>query len=832
METKDKIDSLLKNQKEIVKQYEEIIKELNMDDAVNENIWLKKEVDNYKKEIETIKIKQKKVIEENMALKVSLKEQFINEKTAILNGSKKKIELYFKDENNKNINKLKALEKMAKDKLDKIRKISKKELAEEKNEIFDQIDSLKSEIAQKIKTKKEQLALKKENIIEEIKKEYDALKDQDVSDEVIQKKKKYNDIEVKIGLSWMNKIGIILVLLGVATGMKYTYSTWLNEYMKAIAGFLLGGVLLGAGEWFNRKDKNLFALGLTGGGIGVLYLSVFSSYFMLDILNMSTSIIVSIIITGVAIILSQRYKSMTICAISLIGGYLPFFSYVFFEGLSNNAVYMAMGYLIVLNGILLTLSIDRRWIYINYLSFLLNIPCLIYLIYKSPNEMVSILYAILTFIMYMAITLIYPIREKIKLKIVDIVLLGINTVINCLLVYGLFEKYGYEEYRGLLALVYAIIYLILGQFIQKSAAQEKHTQGLFYITAMTFSVLMIPFQFGVEWVALGWLIEGVVIIYYGIKIKTQKMELGGWIILGLCIAGFIMIDFIDYSYTDYFVLKYSCITAGIIYVCSLYAKDLYENQLFKYTKKGKLLTYYKYFTIFSSWVYTIRMVIIYFDNYVYRNDDFYLLISIALITELFAYIIEKIKIIQDKIVQRMSMVLFILVDFIALVMNLSYGGASSVISNDTNMQIIILIFYNIFVFFSVKDITLKIIKEKTLSIEIYPVVMAVYFLGVSTIFLTNQFDLNNINLIISILFIIMSFVYIFYGFNRRFVNLRRLGLGLSILSTGKLFIFDLSFLNTGGKIIAYFCFGVVLIGISYIYHKLKTSIDGNGVEKE
>lgn len=51
----------------------------------------------------------------------------------------------------------------------------------------------------------------------------------------------------------------------------------------------------------------------------------------------------------VSLVLSRRYKSMTICAISLVGGYLPFFSYVFFEGLTPTNVYIAMGYLHVLN---------------------------------------------------------------------------------------------------------------------------------------------------------------------------------------------------------------------------------------------------------------------------------------------------------------------------------------------------------------------------------------------------------------------------------------------------------------------------------------------------
>ncbi|MBC2763205.1 MAG: DUF2339 domain-containing protein, partial [ANME-2 cluster archaeon] len=282
---------------------------------------------------------------------------------------------------------------------------------------------------------------------------------------MIQRKKKFNDIEVRIGLSWINKAGIILLLFGIATVMRHTYSNWLNAYMKGISGFVLGAVLLGVGEWFNRKRKNLFALGLTGGGIGVLYLSVFSSYFILDILTMLTSISVSILITLVALVLSRRYQSATICSLSLIGGYFPFFSYVFTEGLAGDAIYIAMGYLLILNVLVLGVSLGRRWIFINYLSFLLNIPCLVYLIYKSPSELISIGYCLLTFLMYLAITLSYPMIKKSKLRVVDIVLLGLNTVINCILVYGLFEMAEYGDFRGLIALVYALIYIGLGQLI-------------------------------------------------------------------------------------------------------------------------------------------------------------------------------------------------------------------------------------------------------------------------------------------------------------------------------------------------------------------------------
>ncbi len=826
MELKNKVNDLLKNQKDIIDQYEEVIKDLNLDNKLSENIELKKEIDNYKKYTQKLKEEQRALLNENINLKISLKEQIINEKMSILNASKKKIDMYFNNEINKKINKLNALEISAKDRLSKIKKIAKLELSVEEEAIFCDIKKLEEDLNQKIKIKKEKLEKEKENIIGEIKREYNELKSQGVSDEIIEKKKKYNDIEVKIGLNWINKAGIILLLLGIASATKYTYSTWFNEYIKGISSFLLGGLLLGAGEWLNRKEKNLFALGLSGGGIGALYFSVFSSYFILNILSMPISIGLSVLVTMASLLLSKRYKSMTICGISLVGGYLPFFTYVFLEGILGGQIYIAMGYLFTLNLLVLKLSLERRWIYINYLSFLLNIPCFTYLAFESPSKVIGIIYSILTFIMYLSITLTYPIREKINLKKMDFILLGLNTAVNCLTVYELFEIAGYHSYEGILAFVYALIYFGLGEFVKKSASQEKETQMMFYITAMAFSVLMIPLQFGIKGAVLGWLIESILIIFYSVKNDIEKMEIGGWIVLGLSVGLFIVDNFFNHWSVYDFTLKYTLITIGIIYIFSLYAAKLSEEKLFKYTLKGKLLTYYKYFMIISTWIYLLRMDSIFYDKYtkLYYYNSFYFLISESLITAVFAYCISKIKIIEDNIVDKISIGLYVLVDIVGFGMNF-FDINSSLDGSYKALSILILIIYNIFVFFSIKDLTLRLIKKKGLSLEVYPMALAVYILGSTTSLLVNQFDLNNISLIISIFFIVMSFTYIMYGFKNKFDLIRKFGLGLSIFSTGKLFIFDLAFLNTGGKIVAYFCFGIVLIGISYMYQNLRRNIE-------
>lgn len=828
MEIKRRLDQLLAKQEEVLTEYQELIEEIDMDNIINENIELKEEVEDYRDEIRVLQEELNQLRKENGDLKVSLGEQMINERIEILYASKRKKEIYFKDTVHKQLNQLTLLESLADDRLSKLRAVANKELNAEKEEFLKEIEELKTELAHRIEERKNSLKEDEEELLAGLTREYDQLRDEEVDEKILEKKKRYNDIEVKIGLNVVNKIGVILLLFGVATAMKYTYSTWFNEYMKGIAGFLLGATLIGAGEWLNRKGKNLFALGLAGGGIGILYFTVFSSYFILNIVSLFISILVAILITALSLVLSQRYKSMTICGISLIGGYLPFFTYVFMGGLTVTQVYIAMAYLLILNILVLLISLEQKWIYINYLSFILNIPCLVYLSFRVESELIAIIYSIIVFVMYLLITLSYPLRKKKNLKLADIILLGINTATNCLLVFGLFKEAGYDSILGVLALVYALIYFGLGYYMQKSLSLEKKVQALFYITALTFSILMIPFQFGFEWAALGWLIEALILLTYGVRYKEKKMEFGAWVIFILCLATFYLLDLISFWHISFFKLKYTLMTLGSIYVLSLYLKSFNDDHLFKYSLKGKLLSCYKYFTIITSWFFAIRMADTLYNDYVAiqagRYLDFYNIILILTVTISFSYLLSKIKVIQDKIVEIMIIFFYLLADICGFILNfIDYGQGASF--EYKVLAIVILLFYNIFIFLNLKQLLFRLIKAGRFSLEGYLMSLAIYLLATPIILITNQFNLANINLIISLFILILSFIYIIYGFKKAYISIRRLGLALAIISTGKLFIFDLNFLDTTGRVIAYFCFGLVLIGISFIYQKLSNSFE-------
>lgn len=835
MELKDKLKDLFEEQKYVLGQYEKIINDCNLNDIANQNAEFKKEIENYKKVLQETKDQYQKILDENQELRTALREQILDEKLNILKISKEKLDIYFKNLTAEYNNKLLALEEASRLQIEKLNNISLRELGEQSDEINKKIMALSGELQQKIQEKRDEYKASKQEILTGLKDQYDKLAEEEIDEETLKKRIKRNNMEIKIGLSWINKIGIFLILIGVASFMKYGYYEWLAPHMKGIFAFVIGGLFLMAGELFNRKEKTTFGKGLTGGGIAILYYAIFNAYFVFKIINMEVGLLLSILVTVVALVLSLYNNSKTICAFALIGGYLPFFAYGFAFGFNDQIIYMAMGYLFILNLLIMAVSTKRGWNVTNYISFVLNVPTLAYLVFETSNHMSGLLYSFLTFTMYLIITLIYPFRNKISLKVPDAVLLGLNTFISCVITYSLFERAGFNNLKGFLALVFCGVYFGLGQFIDKYLSQEKVTKGLFYLTSLTFAILMIPFQFGIEWLAMGWFVEGSLLIVYGYKNKLSNVEKSGWGIFLLCIGAFLTVDAMSelspgFNIIKHFDFKYFVITFGTLAIMFMYMIDMNKNLIARYTDRGDALTYYKYLTLINLWIYATYTSGKLYDKYINLENlnDYFGYLVFALATILVGFILSKIDVIKDKFVEWYSIILYIIADIICLALNFDTPVLRPELLDNTKVEIfaiIILVLFNVFVFFNIRDIIIHFIREQNSSLEIYPLLMGLYLVGNLTGFLIVQFRLGDENLLFSVIYMVLALAFIIYGFMQRYVMIRRFGLGLSIFATAKLFIYDLSYLETIGRIIAYFCFGFVMLGISYVYQRVSSSIE-------
>ncbi len=827
MDTK-KIAGMSEKLKQFVLEYESFLKKFQSSDLLIENERLKKELADSRKMFAALEERYQEVSSENSRLRLALREQIIDEKLALIKISQHKLETYFKSETTQHEDRLTLVSRKARQKMAQLHRLAVNNLEQEKEEFTSKLEALSGELETMLEEQRRRLYQEEKAALGDARLEMDLLAQEEISDELVKERTRQNRLEVKIGLNVANKAGMLLILLGVAAAFRYSYA-WFSDYMKGIVFFILGALMLAGGELFYRKQKGVFATGLIGGGIAILYSSIFYSHFLLNIMNISTAFGLAVAVTAVTVLLSLRYNSKTICSLGLAGGYLPLLLYIFSSGLPQLNFTAAMGYLFVLNSSILLISFRKRWSLVNYISFLLNIPSQTYLILNLPGEVAGILFSILTFFMYLAIILAYPLRLKTRLHTADVVLLGLNTFFNSVLIYGLLDDAGLNYLRGSMALVFCLSYAVLGRFAQKRMEQETAATVLFYGTALTFAVLMVPLQFGVRWLALGWLVEGIVLVVIGFKSKIKNMERAGWVIFMLCLAAFYTFDFQAVSgyHVPYFNFKYFSVSAGMLLIVFYYLRG---QQHPGDGALGRNFAYFKYFALFNLWLYLLFTGTWLYDYAapLTYHHDFYRWLSVAMITFATAYAISSISILYDRIVRYFCAFLYMCGCLVTLYINVSIPVLTIQRVNVTAefLALAILIAFNIFVLLCTRRLILVFIREGNFSLEHYPLVMGIYLLVVISLFMRYQFNLSVSNLSVSLTYLLLAVAYILYGFGRRYVSIRRFGLGLSLFVTTKLFLFDLGYLTSVRRIIAYFCFGVILIGISYIYQRLEKSVEG------
>ena len=845
MGTADNLQNIINRQKEVLSALEAEHKALGNSDLIKENEELKADNERLRINLDRASSDVVALAGENTSLKNALYEQIYNEKVKILNATAQKLDVYFRSSIYEEFNRLTALESSVKMRIDSMRDTLAQNNIDIRDEIYARLYELSALFDSKITEARANSAQISGAFSQVELDELQALKNEQITDEQIRAVAKKNNFERFVGLNVLNAIGVFLLIVGAITLARFTYA-YLPDLLKGIILFALGGVMLAAGEVLNRKKPNIFSLGISAGGIGILYASLATSYFGLHILGMYSAILVCVLITAGAFILSNRYNSQIIISFALIGGYLPMFSI----GSDMVVIYGAMVYFVALNLLALLISFGKKWRVSSFIGLLLNTVGTFY-ICRSFNEtnnalerIFAILYVLFAFLIYTSIPIISTYSAKAKFRKSDIVMLAINTFFSSMIIYIVFYSFGLHDYFGLFAVVFASVYLLLGRLIEKIfSGEERGTRALFYLTGLAFVILIIPLQFDRAWFSLGWLAEGVLLAAYGILTNGKRLKQAGFIISMLCLCAFVLFDcaWID----DYlFVYKYLAITFGSLVILGTY--------MYKKMTSGQFIKIYKFFALANVWLYAMYLILeklwgilyeIYGRQTIYQID--YLLGAAAVVATFFlAYTFSRIKLLSGLGTKILSIVLYVIGILLLFMINSAVAPvADTYLRTETPsfgitiVGTVILIVLGALSVLALRDLIKIILVERKLGVEWYPLILSGYFVIILTQNLITQFDLSFSNATISIIYVLTALGWIVFGFARRYSFIRKFGLGLAILSVIKLFIIDLASLTQGFQIISYFALGLTLITISFVYQyfnkrlELKEGININNAKK-
>ncbi|MDR3191639.1 MAG: DUF2339 domain-containing protein, partial [Treponema sp.] len=160
--------------------------------------------------------------------------------------------------------------------------------------------------------------------------------------------------------------GIILLLTGFATLITYLASRGFFTVEMGIAGSALSGALMLVLGWCFRKKRPVYFLLLQGGGIGVLYLSIFAAHRLTPYFPPPVSLILMSLLIPPALILALFQGSQALALLGFLGG---FAAPLLLAAGGGNHVFL-FAYYGILNLGILGIGLFRYWKGINLLAFL------------------------------------------------------------------------------------------------------------------------------------------------------------------------------------------------------------------------------------------------------------------------------------------------------------------------------------------------------------------------------------------------------------------------------------------------------------------------------
>jgi uncharacterized membrane protein len=371
------------------------------------------------------------------------------------------------------------------------------------------------------------------------------------------------------------RIGIIILFFGVSFLVKYSIDHSLIALEYRIIGIILGALVMLLIGWRLRQKTPTYALLMQGGAIAIIYLAIFASFKLYDLIAAGFAFPLLIIFSLLAMTLAVLQNSRSLAITAIVGG---FASPILASTGSGN--YIALfGYYLVLNLSIFAVSWFKSWRLLNVVGFVFTfIVGSIWGVteYKPENFATTEPFLISFFLIYVAIAIVFAFKQKPELKgYVDGTLIFGVPLVGFGLQAALVHKMEYGLAWSAFGL--GIFYLTIAKTLWNySNTNFRLLCESFLALGIIFATLTIPFALDGRWTAASWALEGAGFLWIGIRQQRPLVKYFG-LLLQLIGAGLFLFDY-PYNQEALLFLNIEFLGIAIVSIASLSSAYLLDQQ--------------------------------------------------------------------------------------------------------------------------------------------------------------------------------------------------------------------------------------------------------------
>ncbi len=356
-------------------------------------------------------------------------------------------------------------------------------------------------------------------------------------------------LEQKMGKYWLNKIGILVLAMGVTFLISYTFK-YFGPFAKILTGYIIGAGLLVLGVKLEKKaGLTYYGRSLLGGGWAITYFTTYAMYHFQASRIIQSQLVDLVLLAAVAVAIlvhTLKYKSQEVSSVALFVGY--------FTATLGDINYFTLASCLFLAVISMVLVYRMRWLRMIFVGIALTYLTHIFWVVKQvhasfvpagaldvgqvqfwlDNGFVALYWLVFTVSIY----LIKDQNENEKKQ------LAVANFSNFLLFFVLAYSRIYAQYPGFkfpfvlgLGVIYAVLALVSSR-MKNGVLSTVNT--LIALSLITFAVPLRTFPLSTTVI---WLVELPCIIYIGQRFGKKSFRVFGLILAAVVFVRMVTIDF-------------------------------------------------------------------------------------------------------------------------------------------------------------------------------------------------------------------------------------------------------------------------------------------------
>ncbi len=339
--------------------------------------------------------------------------------------------------------------------------------------------------------------------------------------------------EALIGGKLLNRIGALALIIGVGFFLKHAIDNeWINEVTRVLMGAAVGLACLFGADRARTKGYQIFSQGLVGAGLAILYLSVYASFNFYQLVPLPIAFGLMGVVTVIAFLEAFRNDSLAVSILACMGGLL---TPVMLSTPEPNEVGL-FAYLLALNlGVVLILFRKSSWVALEPLA-LAGTYALYFSwhtsYYTTEHTLAALMFLALFWALHHGPDLFRVVTAQPLLEDFHRLIAWFHAALSFGALYVICIPHG-DSRTAVAATIAALLYIASAFFVARRRSDAHGAVIQYGLAGSTFLAWAVPLEFEGFTIVYLWTVEAFALVWLGTSYRRRFLWIAGLVLFSL-----------------------------------------------------------------------------------------------------------------------------------------------------------------------------------------------------------------------------------------------------------------------------------------------------------